>query len=329
MHAQFFRVETYALRPGGKRWSAGQVLEETYRVPANCPHIARPSFRVIEGPATPAPILDACRAVMDRARDAAGRRARGSTPVLLSAVASYPDALDGADEEARGRMARWRDRVVKTWKDWWGAQLVAIVEHLDEARYHLHGLVIAPLRAGRVAMAEVFPAVAARQTARETGQSKRLQDRAYKAGLRAMQDAFWQAVSIFEGHARVGPKRQRLTRAEWRTRKAEQERLGEMSRRLEVEREALRGTDVFAALAAAEDARRRAEDAEERARRAEERAAAAEAEAARGREALALLERARRAADQIERAGGWRASRTDAEREKRVIDRLRALSAVR
>jgi hypothetical protein len=52
--------------------------------------------------------------------------------------------------------------------------------------------------------------------------------------------------------------------------------------------------------------------------------AEAEALAARGREALALVERARRAADQIERAGGWRASRTDAERQARLIDRIRA-----
>jgi hypothetical protein len=173
-------------------------------------------------------------------------------------------------------MARWRDRVIKTWREWWGSQLVAIVEHLDEARYHLHGLVVAPLRAGRVAMGEIFPAVAARQTARETGQTKRMQDRAYKTGLRALQDAFHAAVSAFEGHARVGPRRQRLTRQEWR------------------------------------------------ARRAEERAARAEAEAAAGREALALVERARRAAEQIERAGGWRASRTDAERQARLIDRIRA-----
>mgnify|MGYP001627310614 CR=1 FL=1 len=326
MHAQFFRIETYALRPGGKRWSAGQVLEETYRVPANCPHIARPSFRVIEGPETLGPILEACRAVMDRARDAAGRRARGSTPILLSAVASYPDPLEGAGEEARGRMARWRDRVVKTWKDWWGPQIVAIVEHLDEARYHLHGLVIAPLRAGRVAMGEVFPAVAARQTARETGQSKRLQDRAYKSGLRAMQDAFWQAVSAAEGHARVGPRRQRLTRAEWKARRAEQERLAARARDLDAREAALREMDAYAALAAAEGARRRAEDAEERARRAEERAAQAERDAAAGREALALLERARAEAARIEAMGGWRTSRTPAEREARVIDRMRAIA---
>jgi hypothetical protein len=327
--AQFLRIETYALRPAGGRWSVAQVLNEAYRIAGDCPHVAAPDARVLEGPASPGPILAACEEVAGRARDARGRRARGSTPILLSAVASYPDALSGADEEARGRMALWRDRVVQTWREWWGRQMVAVVEHWDEARYHLHGLVVAPLRAGRVAMAEIFPAVAARQTARETGQSKRLQDRAYKTGLRALQDAFHAAVSAHVGHARLGPQRQRLTRQEWRARRAEEERLAARARCLDERERAMREMDAYAALAAAEGARRRAEDAEERARRAEERAAAAEAEAARGREALALLERARRAADEIEALGGWRASRTPAEREARVIDRLRALSAAR
>ena len=92
-----------------------------------------------------------------------------------------------------------------------------------------------------------------------------------------------------------------------------------MGRRLEQEEADLRRLDIAVVAADAEAARRRAEDAEERARRAE-------AEAAAGREALALLARARAAADAIERLGGWRASRTAAEREARVVDRLRALS---
>ena len=43
----------------------------------------------------------------------------------------------------------------------------------------------------------------------------------------------------------------------------------------------------------------------------------AEADAAAGREALALVECARRAAEQIESAGGWRASRTPEQRDAR------------
>lgn len=326
MRAQYLRLETYALATRGGRWTVRQVLHEAYRVPGDCPHVAAPDIRVLHGPASPEPIAEACERVWSAARDAGGRRLQRTVPVLLSAVASYPDRLADADAESRARMQRWRDRVVKCWKGWWGDRLAAVVEHLDEARFHLHALVIPAVRQGRLAMGEIFAAHAARATARETGQPRRLVDRAYKTGLRAIQDLFWSEVSAPEGHARVGPKRQRLSRAEWKARQAEQARLAGLSRRLEVERAALQEMDAYAALAAAEGARRRAEDAEERARRAEERAARAEADAAAGREALALLERARAEAAKIEALGGWRTSRTPAERDARVIDRMRAIA---
>jgi hypothetical protein len=294
-----------------------QVLDEAYRVPGGCPHVLSPAFRVLHGPASPGPILDGCELVWAAARDGGGRRLQRTVPVLLSAVASHPDRIADADPEVRERIERWHRRVLECWQGWWGERLVAVLEHLDEARFHLHALVIPPVRQGRLMMGEIFPAHAARAVARETGQPRRLVDRAYKQGLRAIQDLFWSEVSAREGHARVGPRRQRLSRAGWKARRAEQERLGEMARRLEREDADLRRLDI--AAAAAEAARRRAEDAEERARRAE-------AEAAAGREALALLARARAAADEIERMGGWRASRTAAEREARVLDRLRALS---
>lgn len=329
MRAQYLRLETYALATRGGRWTVRQVLNEAYRVPGDCPHVAAPDIRVLHGPTSPEPIVEACERVWGAARDAGGRRLQRTVPVLLSAVASYPDRLADADAETRTRMERWRDRVVRCWRGWWGDRLAAVVEHLDEARFHLHALVIPAVRQGRLMMGEIFAAHAARATARETGQPRRLVDRAYRAGLRAIQDAFWGEVSAPEGHARVGPRRQRLSRQEWKTRRAEQERLGAMARRVEAERAALQEMDAYAALAAAEGARRRAEDAEERARRAEERAAQAERAAAAGREALALLQRARAEADRIEAMGGWRASRTPQERDARVLDRLRAMSGAR
>jgi hypothetical protein len=190
---------------------------------------------------------------------------------------------------------------------------------------------MAPLERGRIVMGAIFPAVAARNEARALGLSKPLQDRAYRSGLRAMQDLFWRDVSLPEGHTRIGARRQRLSRAEWHARRAEVARLAEATRALE-EREAkiaaaeraLAEADAVRLAAVAAEQRRRAEAAEERARMLEAALAEAEAEAARGREALALVERARRAADQIERAGGWRASRNDAERQARLIDRIRA-----
>jgi len=336
MTAQWLRIETFAIASHRGRWTVRQVVHEAYRIDGAHPHVLAPDIRVIYGETDPARLIAEAEAITAAARDASGHRARRTTPVLLSAVASHPEDPRSTDPAVVERRERWKRRVLDAWRRWWGDRLRAVIEHLDEAQHHLHALVLAPLEQGRIAMGAIFPAVAARNEARALGQSKPLQDRAYRNGLRALQDLFWRDVSLPEGHARIGAGRQRLSRAEWHARRAEIARLAHAAREIE-QREArvaeaeraLAQADAVRLAAVAAAQRRRAEKAEERARMLEAALAEAEALAARGREALALVERARRAADQIERAGGWRASRTDAEREKRVIDRLRALSGAR
>jgi hypothetical protein len=331
MTAQWLRIETFAVASHRGRWTVRQVVNEAYRVADAHPHVLSPDAKVIYGETDPARVIAEAEAITAAARDASGHRARRTTPVLLSAVASHPEDPRSTDPDAVARRERWKKRVLEAWKRWWGDRLRAVIEHLDEARYHLHGLVLAPLERGRIAMSAIFPAVAARNEARALGLSKPLQDRAYRSGLRAMQDLFWRDVSLAEGHARIGAGRQRLSRTEWHARRAETARLAEAARALE-EREAkiaaaeraLAEADAVRLAAVAAAQRRRAEAAEERARMLEAALAEAEALAARGREALALVERARRAAEQIERVGDWRASRTDAERQARLIDRIRA-----
>jgi hypothetical protein len=331
MTAQWLRIETFAVASHGGRWTVRQVVHEAYRVNGAHPHVIAPDARVIYGETDPARVIAEAEAITAAARDASGHRARRTTPVLLSAVASHPEDPRSTDPETVARRERWKQRVLDAWQRWWGDQLRAVIEHLDEARHHLHGLILAPLERGRIAMGAIFPAVAARNEARALGLNKPLQDRAYRNGLRAMQDLFWRDVSLPEGHARIGAGRQRLLRAEWHARRAETARLAEAARDIERRKQqlaaaerALAEADAVRLAAGAAEQRRRAEAAEERARMLEAALAEAEALAAAGREALALVERARRAAEQIERAGDWRASRTDVERQARLIDRIRA-----
>lgn len=329
MTAQWLRIETFAIASHGGRWTVKHVVNEAYRVNGAHPHVLVPDVRVIYGETDPAQLIAEAEAITAAARDASGRRARRTTPVLLSAVASHPEDPRSTDPAVVERRERWKGRVLAAWQRWWGDRLRAVVEHLDEAQHHLHAFVLAPLERGRIAMSAIFPAVAARNEARTLGQNKPLQDRAYRAGLRALQDLFWRDVSMPEGHARTGAGRQRLTRAEWHARRAETARLAEAAREIEhrearlaeAER-ALAETDVARLAAAVAAQRRRADDAEKKARMLEAALAEAEAEAARGREALALVERARRAAEQIERTAG-RSSHSPAERQARLIDRLR------
>lgn len=330
MTAQWLRIETFAIASHGGRWTVRQVVHEAYRVDGAHPHVLAPDARVIHGEAESARVIAEAEAITAAARDASGHRARRTTPVLLSAVASHPEDPRSIDPETVARRERWKGRVLDAWKRWWGDRLRAVVEHLDEAQHHLHALVLAPLERGRIAMASIFPAVAARNEARALGQTKPMQDRAYRAGLRALQDLFWHDVSLPEGHARIGAGRQRLSRAEWHARRAETARLAQAARAVEqrearlaeAERAFAEADGVrLAAVAAAQ--RRRADDAEERAAMLERALAETEAMAAAGREALALVERARAAAERIERLPG-RASLTDAARQARLLDRVRA-----
>ena len=71
----------------------------------------------------------------------------------------------------------------------YGDQLHTAVLHLDESHPHVHFYVIP----------------------RETG--KKLEA---KKAMQSYQDDYFSQVSVQCGHTRLGPRRQRLTRAEWK-----------------------------------------------------------------------------------------------------------------
>lgn len=230
MTAQWLGIGTFGVVSRRGRWTVRQVVYEAYRVDGAHPHVLAHDARVIYGETDPARVSAEAEEITAAARDASGHRARRTTPGLLSAVASHQEDPRSTDPETVAGRERWRLRVLDAWKRWWGDRLRAVIEYLDEAKHHLHALVMAPLERGRLAMGAIFPAVAARNEARALGQSKPLQDRAYRSGLRAMQDLFWREVSQPEGNARIGGGRQRLSRAEWHARRAEVARLAEAAR---------------------------------------------------------------------------------------------------
>jgi hypothetical protein len=133
------------------------------------------------------------------------RKQRVDTPILLGAVASFPQPAN----ESNCAYVEWRDRTLAFFRQRYGAHLVAVLEHLDEAHGHLHALVandgasVKPLHAGHAAAMKM------------TGPKPRSQ--AYKAAERALQDEFHAQVAAPCGMARVGPRRRRLTRAEWQS----------------------------------------------------------------------------------------------------------------
>lgn len=228
---QFFREETYgqfrsqgapttrAGKPSrGRRapgkLSAGDILAEACRIAGSHPHVKTPSpARVLHG-LSPADlpcwydqlVLLASRQVTPshtKSGAVTARRQRSDTPIVLGAVASYPGPADDNDDG----YVRWRELTVTFMQSHYVDGLVSVLEHVDEAYGHLHGIVS---NAG----ASVKPMHAGHAAAAKAGTAKD-KSAAYRAAERELQDAFFAQVAKHCNLARVGPRRRRLTRAEW------------------------------------------------------------------------------------------------------------------
>lgn len=243
---------------GSVKRSAREIFEEAIRASADAAsHVQAPKPpRVLAGleldelPAWFDGLVKQAHEVQVPMRDGKMRRQRSDTPIMLGAVASYPTAANEDDPLYR----RWRELVTSFARKHYGDRLVSVLEHVDEAFGHIHILVandgqsVKPIHAGHAAAA---------QKATE-GQSKKLQGEAYHEACRELQDAFHAAVGARVGLARIGPRLQRLTRAEWQATK----RNNEAQARAELEaREAIDQAAKKAQQLAVRDADLRAREA--------------------------------------------------------------------
>lgn len=144
-----------------------------------------------------------------------GRKLRIDAPVLLAGVISYP--REGEDWQ------EFKETALEWLKGEYGDNLVSVVEHQDEKHPHLHfyavpkpGQAFNDLHQGRAASAE----------AKRKGEPKAAQLRAHNKAMRAWQDRVYTGVCRKFGMARLGPKRQRLTRSEYMSRQLVEKALG-------------------------------------------------------------------------------------------------------
>ena len=227
MGFQFIREECYArvraqAAPDGKKGasragrgkiSAREVIAEVVRLPGASPHVLTPTApRILYGLDTEElPLwLDQIEAMaLDVKVDTVNgpRRQRSDTPILMGVIATYPSKADENDP----LYIVWRSRVLEFFKRRYGSNLVSVLEHNDERFGHLHaeithrGMSVKTLHAGHEAMLE----------SASRGESKKEQSAAYINGARILQDQFFKEVSVESGLARTGPKRRRMTRAQW------------------------------------------------------------------------------------------------------------------
>lgn len=204
---QFVHIAVYSLhspkktsRGADRKWAVRDVIAEASREPQACLHVPRPRRPNLLHCPSLADLEAEVGAIHARSTDAAGRRLRKDASVLLAGVASYP----------RGGMeySYWKQSAVEWLQTEFGGRLRSVVEHIDEAHPHLHFYVVNPDGGNVKELHPGFRAAKGAQTPKE-------QRHAYNTAMRAFQDRFWEDVAGPSGLARLGPGRQRMSRAQW------------------------------------------------------------------------------------------------------------------
>jgi hypothetical protein len=179
-------------------------------------------------------------------------------PVLTAAVFSYPGRTAALNAEwklyAKARkeakadgkplpnppaswraFKKWQDDVLGFAKEQYDGQLRFAVAHFDEEHPHLHVYAVAKKRPDDVVeLLGLHPGRDAKEAVRAAGKEKgetekefaARQMKAYKSAMQAWQDAYHDKVGKHHGQARLGPKRRRMSRGEW---KADQKRNRELA----------------------------------------------------------------------------------------------------
>ncbi len=171
----------------------------------------------------------------------ARRGIRKDRHTLLTAVASYPllTAQVADNAAARDEYERWVELNVRWLKDTFGDRLVSVIEHMDEEHPHIHAFIL-PLGDTSCSARHLNPAwqvkeeaeALARESNKPAKEAVKLGNLAYRARGRELQDQYFEEVGLPAGLTRVGPKRERLSREQWKQRKEQARRDAALHRQM-------------------------------------------------------------------------------------------------
>lgn len=234
--SQFIHVDTYSRAGGKTARSARQIAAEAERDPSACPHVKNPAPPQILFGVTPSEAVAEAEAATAGLKDAAGRKLRADAPILAVGVISLP-------AERAQDWPGFRETSLKWLKKRYGDRLRSVVEHTDEEHPHIHFYIVPRPGEG---CETVHNGYRARLEARRRGEKAGAVRLAYKQAMRALQDEFGAAVAAQFGLARLGPRRQRLTRAAWKAQKVTLDAQAKARRDLDetVKRKVSRGLKV-------------------------------------------------------------------------------------
>ena len=203
---QYIHAEVYARKactnPKNKtKYCIDDIIGEVIRDPAHSEAIANPQppRYIISSEAGLKGMLMKIKENAANYRDKMGRKMREDAPVLVAGVASFPREIAEKDPDL---YARWESLTVAYLQGKYGDNLRAVVMHNDEEQPHIHFYVYSDTEVNAKALHYGHKA-----------------KKNFIAASKAFQDDYHAQVAIHCGMARLGPKKQRLTRAEWKAQK--------------------------------------------------------------------------------------------------------------
>ena len=246
---QFLHLQSYSCKPNKIGQSVQQVLDEAARKPEFSMHVDGPKPPNIVYGMSPQQVrkkhdeIVATGYVDATLKDGtvARRGIRKDRHTLLTAVASYPLLTEQVAEgaAARAEYERWIELNVRWLKEMFGDRLVSVVEHVDEEHPHIHAFIL-PLGDVSCSARHLNPAwqvkeeaeTLARESGKPSKDAVKLGNLAYRARGRELQDQYFDEVGLPAGLTRVGPKRERLSREQWRQRKEQARRDADLHRQM-------------------------------------------------------------------------------------------------
>lgn len=246
---QFFHLQSYSRKQNKAGQNVEQVLAEAARAPEFSGHVENPKSPNMIFGMTPAEVARRHEEMVGQGHvdvtladgSIAHRGIRKDRHTLMTAVASYPLLSTQVTEgsESHDAYQEWIALNVRLLQTMFGDRLVSIIEHVDEEHPHIHAFIL-PLGDQSCSARHLNPAWQAKEEsealAKDSGHSPkeavRLGNAAYKTKAREIQDEYYQHVGLPAGLTRTGPKRERLSRAQWKARKATARREADLLRQM-------------------------------------------------------------------------------------------------
>lgn len=224
---QFLHIESYSRKAGkGKTGgnSVSDIIAEVTRKPDASPHVPNPQLPTlvfgVDAHQLPA-MCESYAVTMTNEftrknrktgiEETVNRKMREDGLVMIGGVFSAPADMPVGDWPS------YRKQMIEKLKNEFGDRLKSVNEHHDEPYKHCHFYVIP--KPGEH-FDQIHPGKRAAAAVNEKGEVKGKQNTAYIEAMRKWQDGYWKDVSERFGLARIGPKLQRVSRAEWQAQQA-------------------------------------------------------------------------------------------------------------